>query len=336
VTFIWPAALALLLIVPLEVAAAASMGRRRARRAAAYGGFGLRPADGHSASRRARVRRRVGPALALLGLAAVLLAAARPQAALSLPRLEGTVVLAFDVSRSMAATDFGPTRMEAAKAAARAFVEKQPPTVQIGVVAFSDSGLAVQQATSDQAQVLAAIDRLTPQRGTSLAQGIQASLAAIATAEDPTAGYYTNRSPAPAPSPVPPGTHRSAVVVLLSDGENNERPDPAAAAQAAADRGIRIHTVGIGTPGGTDLTIDGFAVHTALDEAVLRSIADTTGGTYYAAPDQAHLDAVYDTLDTNLVVKAQPTEITAAVAGVGALALLAGCLASLAWLGRLP
>jgi Ca-activated chloride channel homolog len=332
-SFAWPFMLLLLLLVPPGVAAYLALGRRRARRVAGYGAFGHPPAT----ARRAVGRRRfVGPGFVLFGLTAVILAVARPEAVLSLPRLEGTVVLAFDVSRSMAATDFSPTRMEAAKAAARSFVQQQPTSVQIGVVAFSDSGISVQAPTNDQAAVLAAIGRLQPQRGTSLGQGIAASLKAISTALDPTAGYYTNRSPDPSPTPVPSGTHSSAVIVLLSDGENNEQPDPQAAAQAAADRGVRIHTVGLGTPAGTTLTIDGFQVHTELDEDGLKQIAEATGGTYFGASDQAHLDAIYDNLDSSLVIKPQKTEITSIVAGVGLVALLLGSVASLVWLGRAP
>jgi Ca-activated chloride channel homolog len=333
VTFAWPFMLLLLPLIPVGVAAYLALGRRRARRVAAYGAFGQVP----PAARRTGGRRRmVGPAFVLVGMTAVALALARPQALLSLPRLEGTVVLAFDISRSMAATDFNPTRMEAAKAAARAFVQQQPATVQIGVVAFSDSGVAIQPPTNDQGAVLAAIGRLAPQRGTSVGQGIASALKTIESALNPTAGYYSNRSPDASPTPVPAGTHLPAVVVLLSDGENNESPDPQEAAQAAADRGIRIHTVGLGTAAGTTLNIDGFQVHTELDEAGLRQIAETTGGTYYGASDQAHLDAIYEHLDTSLVVKPQATEITSIVAGLGLAALLVGCLASLAWLGRAP
>jgi Ca-activated chloride channel family protein len=332
-SFAWPAMLLLLLAIPVGVGGYLALGRRRARRVAVYGRLGFVPSV---AAPRTGRRRFVGPVFVLGGLAIVVVGLARPQAALSLPRLEGTVVLAFDVSRSMAATDFSPTRMEAAKVAARAFVERQPATVQIGVVAFSDSGLSVQAPTADQAAVLAAIDRLAPQRGTSLGQGILASLAAIENAENPTAGYYTNRTPDPSPSPVPPGSHGSAVIVVLTDGENNERPEPQEAAQAAADRGIRIDTVGIGSTAGTTLDIDGFKVHTQLDEAGLREIADTTAGTYYGADDQAHLDAIYQNLGSGLVIKPEQTEVTAAFAGVGFVALLVGCLASLAWLGRAP
>jgi Ca-activated chloride channel family protein len=274
--------------------------------------------------------------LLVAGFVILVVGLARPQAVVSLPSLEGTVILAFDVSNSMAAKDFTPTRMEAAKAAARAFVEKQPDTVQIGLVAFSDSGISVQVATNDQARVLAAINRLQPQRGTSLAQGIVASLNAIDTAEDPTKGYYTNRSPLPSPTPVPAGSHGSSVIVLLSDGENNEQPDPQQAAQQAADRGVRIYTVGIGSPGGTTLDINGFQVHTQLNAQALQQIAATTGGTYFGADTQAHLDSIYAKLDTALVVKPEKLEITPLFAGAAILALLLGALSSIVWLGRAP
>ena len=176
--------------------------------------------------------------------------------------------------------------MAAAKAIATAFVERQPASVVIGVVAFSDSGLSVQVPTNDQSAVLAAIDRLQPQRGTSVAQGITAALTTIANAQAPqNQGYYTSRSPEPTatPEPVPPGSDDSAVIVLLSDGENNGGPDPIDAAQAAADRGVRIQTVGVGSPAGTDLQVGDFQVHTQLDEATLQQIASMTGGTYARA-----------------------------------------------------
>jgi Ca-activated chloride channel homolog len=332
VSFIWPAGLLLLLLIPCGVAANLALGRRRRSGLARYGTMAL---DSGSARRGRGVRGFVPPALAIAGMTVLGIGLARPQAIVNLPRLEGTVILAFDVSASMGATDISPTRMAAAKAAAKAFVEQQPSTVQVGVVAFSDSGIAVQPATSDQAAILGAIDRLTPQRGTSLGGGILASLQAIDAAENPNAGYYTNR-PQPSQAPVPAGSHTSALIVLLSDGENNVSPDPQVAAQAAADRGVRIYTVGIGSPAGTSVDIDGFKVHTQLDEAALQQIADTTRGTYFAAPDQAHLDAIYSNLDAGLVVKAQPTEITPLFAAAGVLLLLLAAVASLAWLGRAP
>jgi len=332
VSFAWPIGLLLLALIPLGAAAYVEIGRRRVRAVEAAGGLGRTGGVASAADRRGIV----GPAFVLAGFAIVVVALARPQAVLSVPRLEGTVVLAFDVSRSMAATDFSPSRIEAAKAAARSFVENAPATVQIGVVAFSDSGVSVQVPTSDSAAVAAAIDRLTPQRGTSVAGGIEASLAAIEAAENPSAGYYSNRSPDPSPSPVPPGSHASALVVLLSDGENNERPDPRQAAQDAANRGIRVDTVGLGTTAGTTLDIDGFSVFTQLDEAALRTIAETTAGTYHDATDAAALTGIYDQVANALVVKPETTEVTAPVAGLGLAALVIGGLVSLLRLGRIP
>jgi Ca-activated chloride channel family protein len=223
-------------------------------------------------------------------------------------------------------------------------VARQPSGILIGVVAFSDSGVSVQTPTDDQTTILSAIDRLTPQRGTALAQGIDASLKAIAVAEaGPYANnYYTNPTPGVSPTavatpiPVPAGTHTSAAIVLLSDGENNENPSPLTAAQTAANQGVRIYTVGIGSAAGATVNVDGFMVHTQLDQATLQQISATTGGTYYAAADAQQLRSVYDNLDLGLVIQPQMTEITALVAGLGLLLLLGGAMASLVWLGRLP
>jgi Ca-activated chloride channel family protein len=161
----------------------------------------------------------------------------------------------------------------------------------------------------------------------------------IATAEaDPAAGYYTNPSPGPtvAPTPVPAGSHADAVVILLSDGENTTSPDPMAAAKVAADRGIRIFTVGIGSVAGATIDVEGFKIHSQLDEDLLRQIATTTDGTYYAARDPDQLRAIYDAIQTRLVIRPEQMEITSFVAGAGLLILLIGGLASLRWLGRLP
>ena len=338
-TFIWPAMLLLLAVIPAGWLLAAALDRRRRRRAAAPGGLGLAAGVGRGSRR----LRRIPAALLLTGFAVMAIALARPQGVVSLPREEGTVILAFDVSGSMAADDLKPTRIAAAKAAATDFVEQQPTSVVIGVVAFSDSGLSVQAPTNDQASVLAAINRLTPERGTSLGQGIRASLQTISLAESPPVqSYYSNRSPAPiptptpTPTPVPAGTHTSAVIVLLSDGENNESPDPATAAQAAADQGIRIFTVGLGSPVGATVNLDGFQVHTQLNEPLLQQIADTTQGAYFRAEDAQQLRSIYTNLDTRLVVRTQNIEITSIFAAASILLLAAGSIASLLWLGRLP
>ena len=336
-SFLWPPGLVLLLLLPLGIGLDRFLDRRRRRALATLGG--LRPGATGIVGRRRGALRRIPPVLFVLGLAVLLLGLARPQAMVSVPRQEGTVILAFDVSGSMAATDLAPTRIAAAQAAAKAFVERQPSSVVIGVVAFSDSGVAVQQPTNDQAAILGAIGRLAPEKGTSVGRGILASLDVIATAAaGPNVNYYSAASPTPTPepTPVPAGTHAPAVIVLLTDGENNEQPDPVAAAQTAAARGVRIFPVGIGSAAGSDLALNGFTVHTALDEATLQQVADTSGGTYAAAADAATLMSIYDHLDTAIVLRNEELELTGVVAGVGLLLLLAAGLTSLAWLGRVP
>jgi Ca-activated chloride channel family protein len=337
-SFAWPAALLLLALVPVGILLDRALERRRR---AGLAGAGLTPSPAGPSSLAARLRRRIPQGVLLAGLVLATVALARPQGVVSVPREEGIVILAFDVSGSMAATDLQPTRMDAARAAAKAFVERQPPGVIVGVVAFSDGGVSVQAPTRDQAAVLAAIDRLKPQRGTSLGQGILASLHTIDVAlNPPPTNYYSNRSPdpspTPAPTPVPAGTHLPAVVVLLSDGENNEQPDPLAAAKAAADQGVRLDTVAIGSAAGSDLVLDGFTVHTQLNQPLLDQLAAATGGDSYHATDTAGLLAVYSTLDTKLVASPEAIELTGLVAGAGVLLLVIGGLLSLRWLGRLP
>ena len=339
-SFIWPPMLLSLALIPVGALLYRILDVRRRRRFALRGGRGL----AQGVTRKATgLRGRVPAALLLCGLIVMSVALARPQAVVSLPQEQGTVILAFDVSASMAATDLAPPRMAAAKAAAKDFVSHEPTSVTIGVVAFSDSGVSVQTPTNDQATVLAAIDRLTPERGTSLTQGILASLKVIAVAEaGPWAGdYYTNETPGPSaaptpsPTPMPSGTHAPAVIVLLSDGENNENPSPTAAAQTAANQGVRIDTVGIGSAAGTTVDLNGFQVHTQLDQATLQGISQATGGTYYAASDAQQLRSVYDSIDTEVVLQPQMTEITSLLAGASLLLLIAGAVTSLLWLGRL-
>lgn len=336
-SFIWPVMLLSLLLIPLLVVYYIRSVRRQRQLAQRYGSLGLvQQVGGRPVGR----RRHVPPALFLVGLALLGVALARPQTVLSMPRLEGLVILAFDVSGSMAADDMKPTRMEAAKEAAREFVRRQPSTVRIGVVSFSESGFSVQVPTNDQAAILGAINRLTPTRGTSLANGISMSLNAIASANsgDPTTRYYTNVTPMPTatPTPVAAGTFTPATIVLLTDGENTVPPNPLEAARKAAERGVRIHTIGIGSPTGVTLNVEGFSVHSRLDEATLQQIAELTEGAYYNAQQEQDLRAIYENLGTQLVVKPQKTEVTAILAGVSLLFFLLGAGFSLLWFSRLP
>ena len=330
-TFLWPWMLPALLALPML---AWLYARAQARRRRLLARYGLAVAN-----QAGSWQRHVPAALLMAGLAVLVIAMARPQATLSLPRAQGTVILAFDVSGSMAAEDIPPTRLEAAKATARAFVLRQPPSVQIGMVAFSESGLAIQPPTSDQQAVLAAINRLSPARGTSLASGVFAALKMIEELDKKEAtNYYSNRpaQPTPTPTPMPPGVYQPAVVVLISDGENTVNPDPALAAEAAAERGVRVHAIGVGSPEGARLTIDGFVVQTSLDEAMLRYIAQRTGGTYYNAQSEDDLRTIYDQIGLTLVTTPEPTEVTALLAGLGLMILLVGGGWSLFRLNRLP
>jgi Ca-activated chloride channel family protein len=336
-TFLWLPLLLAVALIPMGVLAARRIDARRRGRLATLTGSGWAPGAASSVRRTALVDR-IPAVLAVAAFVLLAIAIARPQATIPVPRVEGTVVLTFDVSASMAADDVKPSRIEAAKAVAKAIVDRKPPGVVVGVVAFSDSGLSVQTPTADQPTIVAAIDRLGPARGTSLGQGILASLGAIQQAEtDTPAGYYSNRSAAPtaAPTPVAPGSDEAAAIVLFSDGENNEQPDPVAAAQTAADRGVRIETVGVGTAAGTTLDLDGFRVQTQLDEALLRQVADMTAGTYQPAAE-ADPGAVYATLAEHLVARDESIEITAVVAGIGLLLLVVAGVAAMARSGRLP
>jgi Ca-activated chloride channel family protein len=334
-SFIWPVMLLLLILVPLFAVLYIVLQRRRQRLAAQYSRLGfVQGALAHGPG----IRRHIPPAIFLTGFTILMIALARPQTVVSLPKQEGTVILAFDDSGSMAADDLKPTRMEAAKAAARDFVESQPLSVQIGVVAFSDNGFTVQAPTNDKDAIFAAINRLAPQRGTSLANGIFASLNTIAAGAGQAPHLYSNvtPSPTPSPTPVPKGTYTSAVIVLLTDGENNESPDPLAAAQTAVDRGVRIYTVGIGSATGTTVHVNGFTVHTQLDEAMLQQISQLTGGAYYNAENEQDLLKIYDNLNPQLVIKPEKTEVTSIFAGTSILLLLAGGVFSLLWFSRLP
>jgi Ca-activated chloride channel family protein len=320
--------LVLLIVAPLLVYGYVELVRKRAERTKALAAQGFAPT---ASSRRLRKVRHVPFLFFLVALVLLLVAFARPAVSVGLPHREGTVVLAFDVSNSMLAKDLQPTRMDAAKAAAHAFVAKQPDTIKMGVVAFSNGALVTLQPTADHAQVNAAIDRLTPMGGTSLGQGIFASLSALAgkplsLPPNATADDINNMDIGPI---------GSGAIVLLSDGENTAQPDALAVAKLASVAGVHIYPIGIGTTGGTVVQINGFSVATALDEDLLKSIADVTSGTYFNAQDTASLTQIYKNIDLRSVVDPKKTEITAAMTGASIFLLMVGGALSLAWFGRL-
>jgi Ca-activated chloride channel family protein len=332
-TFIWPIMLIFLISVPLLVGYYLIQQRRRRSASQAFGSMGIVQS---AAQLNPGVRRHIPSIFFLAGLTLLIIALGRPETVMSLPKIEGTILLTFDVSGSMAADDLKPTRMDAAKAAARDFVERQPRSVLIGVIAFSDSGYSIQPPTNDKDTILASIDRLAPQRGTSLAHGIEASLNLLNPAKRTTFEFSSRvLTPEPTPQPVPAGSNSSAAIILLTDGENNAPPDPLKAAQAAADRGVRIYTVGIGSAAGANLHIDGYTVHSQLDEATLQEIAQITQGAYFNAADNQQLQKIYSSINPQLTVAAQKTEITAILSIASVLIFIVGAAISFLWFGRL-
>ena len=277
------------------------------------------------------VRRHLPYALFLAALPVMLIGLARPTAQVSVPHVAGTVVLVFDVSKSMSADDVKPNRLAAAQAAANNFVKAQPSTVDIGVTVFGQDGLTTQAPTPDHSAALAAIARLKPGGGTSLTQAILASLSTIV-------GKPVKLSPGEAADqPSDLGYWGSATIVLFSDGQDMSGSTDGvdAAAGLAANAGVRIETVGIGTPEGTTVEVDGYQVATALNEELLTNIAATTGGSYHSAQDASELNDIHRSIDLRLTTKPQPVELTAFFAGTALLLLTIGALLMIRWHGRI-
>jgi Ca-activated chloride channel homolog len=322
-----PWMLVFLTCVPVIVLAYMMMLQARARRTEHLASEGLVQT---AAARRAGRRRHVPFALFTAALALLCLGLARPTMLLTLPHREGTVILAFDVSNSMRAEDLEPTRLEAAKAAATAFAERQPRSIRVGVVSFGDSAVTALEPTEVKDDVLAAIKRLSVGGGTSLGQGLLASLSTIAgkpleideTALESDAGQVNI------------GFFGASAIIVLSDGENTSRPDPLALAEVASSAGVRVHTIGVGTEEGTVVEVDGFNVATALDEGLLQEIAEVTDGTYDQADDAEALNGIYESIELEFKPVRKPREVTALFAAAGGLLLTLGSIVSIAWFGR--
>ena len=324
VTFAWPWLLVALAAVPLVVVWYRRLLRTRAARRAELAALGL---AGPAPGRRATV-----PSALLLGaLALLLLALARPEIGVPLPRREGTVMLAFDVSSSMTATDLAPTRMDVAKAAARAVVERQPPTVRVGVVAFGTSGLVTR---SRPRTGRACSPRSTGCSRAGDGAGRRAADVAERDHREDGAGRRAghverSRGAGPGPRLLRLRGRRPA----LRRGEHAE-PDPVEVAELASTAGVRIYPIGIGSPHGTVIEVDGFQLATALDEPLLRKIAEHTDGRYLAAGNAAALAGVSDAIDLEWKVETEHIEVTGLLAAAAGLLVLAGAGLSLLWFGR--
>ncbi len=325
--FLWPDLLWLMGAVPLLVAAYVALLRRRTV-AMRYASLILvRDALGRGQS----IRRHVPPALALLGVAAALFAVARPSANVTLPTRSMTLALAMDVSRSMLANDVDPTRITAAQAAVKRFVEGLKPDVRVGIVSFAGTATIVQAPTENKHEMLAAIDRFELQRGTATGSGLILALAMLL----PDAGI-TLETPAVVPGMVPAavGSFGSGAVILLSDGRRTTGRDPLEAARMAADRGVRVFTVGFGTPDGGGNGADAQPFYFRLDEETLQAVAKMTGGEYFHAGTQNDLDRVYKTLGTRFAMERQEVELSGLIAGGAALLFTLALALSIAWTPR--
>ncbi len=347
--FLWPELLWLLLSLPLLVALYAWLLTRRKKTTLRYTSLSLIK---QAAGRGPGWQRHLPPLLMLLAVAAMLLATARPLAIIKLPSQQETIVLAMDVSGSMRAADVQPNRLVAAQEAAKAFVADLPRSVRVGIVSFAGTAAVVQPPTHTRAEVVAAIDRFQLQRGTAIGSGIVLSLATLfpdagidlsqvtgaraMPAATPLGGLPDGAADKTAPdfTPVPPGSYGSGAIILLTDGQRTTGPDPIESARMAADRGVKVYSVGIGTRDGESISFEGWTMRVKLDEDTLKSISTMTMGEYFYAGTAADLKKVYQSLSTRLVVEQKETEISGLFAGAAALLVLLSAGLSVAWFGR--
>jgi Ca-activated chloride channel family protein len=313
-TFAWPAALLALGVLPVILAGYVWMQRRRRAYALRFTNLTLLR---QVAGRDPGIRRHIPAALFFLGLAVLLFSLARPSLVLAVPEDQSSVMLVIDVSGSMAATDLKPTRLGAASQAAKQLIGDLPQGTQVGVVSFSQTASVVAPLSSDPNTATRALDRLSAGGGTAIGDGLDAALAQLSQRPRDSQGHQA-----------------PAAVVLLSDGESNAGQTPAAAAALAEQEGVRVYTVGIGERG-TAAYVDGH-VPVGLDESALRSIASTTGGTYFYADDANQLAQVYSDLGSQISWVQQQTEVTALASGLGALCFITSGIFALRWFSRLP
>ena len=349
--FLWSGFLYLLLLIPLIVAVYVLLLRRRKRFVVRYSSLSLvREALAHQSW----LRRHLSFILFLLALISLVYALARPVATIAVPSNRATIILAMDVSRSMCSTDIDPNRLEAAKAAALAFVQKQERGKRIGIVAFAGFAELVQPPTDDRALLEDAITNLTTARRTAIGSAILRSLDALAEIDSSVTPSDTGNIPEGAFTPVPEGQYGPHIIVLLTDGASNAGPSPISAAIQASERGIRVYTIGFGTAnpsapmdcgdqfqsndqfgggGGSPFGNGGGGggFRRGIDEETLTSIADMTGGTYYAASSIGELNNVFQNLPTYLALTREETEIGAFFTAFAALLAVIAMLLSFRW-----
>jgi Ca-activated chloride channel family protein len=346
VSFLWPQALWLALVLPVLLAAYVWILTRKRRAAVRYASLGMiKEAMGPGA----RLRRHVPPALLFLALAALVVAMARPTATVTLPTQKQTIVMALDASGSMRAKDVAPSRLVAMQNAAKQFVLDASPKTKIGIVVFAGTATLVQPPTDDREALVAAIERIQLQRATATGSGLIVSLATLFpdAGFDVSAALFGRDAPRSGPiggaakdpkkdfKPVEPGSYNNAVIILLTDGQRTTGPDPIEIAKMAADRGVRVYTVGFGTTAGEIIGFEGWSFRVRLDEETLKTVAAMTRGEYFYAGTAGDLQKVYQTLNSRLSLEKKETEVTALLSGAAALLAMVSGLLSLAWFNRI-
>jgi len=352
--FLAPELLLGLLLIPVAIGFYLWAQRRRTKYAVRFTNLALLA---NLAPKRPSWRRHLPPALYLAAIALLLVGMARPTMVMAVPREDATVILTMDVSGSMKATDVSPTRLDAAREAALNFINQLPPKIRVGLVAFASEPVTLVQPTTDRDQVKSALDSLRPLDGTAMgdalnmvldiAQKIQAEAnpTADASTPAPSAAPSTDPSASPAPGASGATTDRPAgkpivAAILLSDGANSVGPEPQAAADRAAQMGVPIYTIGLGTPDGTVTVQDQFGQDVTLpvppDTQTLQAIAETTGGKSFSAPTAEDLKQVYANLESRIGFTQQTQEVTFAFVGAGLLFVVAGAGLAAVWFGRLP
>ena len=340
-TLLWPDWLWTLLLLPLLVLLYQRLLARRKKHSVRLASVAIvRQALGSGPG----WRRHVPPLLLLGALALLLLATTRPVVKLKLPARDQTIILAMDVSGSMRATDVKPNRMVAAQEAAKAFVAGLPRHVRVGVVSFAGTAAVVQAPTVSREDVVAAIDRFQMQRATAIGSGLILSLATLFPDEGIDLSQITGARAMPASPdekkekkpfvPVEPGSYSSAAVILLTDGQRTTGPDPLEAAKMAAERGVKVFTVGIGTKAGETIGFEGWSMRVKLDEETLKAISTATRANYFYAGTAEDLKQVYQGLSSRLVVETKETEVSALFAAAGALLVVLAAGLSVWWFGR--
>ena len=343
-TFHWPNALWALLVLPVLVALYVWLLNRRRKTTVRLASVAVaRLAVGKGPG----WRRHIPPLIMLLAVGVLLFAAARPMAVITLPLSERTIMLAMDVSGSMRAEDVKPNRLVASQEAAKTFVNGLPRDVKVGIVSFAGTAAVVQAPTTSREDIIAAIDRFQLQRGTATGSGIVLSLATLFPDHGIEIQHITGqrnfpgggeigrkKGDKPAFTPVEPGTYSSAAIIMLTDGQRTTGPDPLEAAKMAAERGVRVYTVGVGTTQGEIIGFEGWSMRVRLDEETLKAVSVLTRGEYFYAGSAEQLMKVYESLSSRMVVERKETEISGLLAALGALLALVASALSVWWFGR--